>query len=198
MRFLGETGSLKDFPWPSRTHESPGFSNVIVTEAGSQVRPRTPAPGRLSAVALRRPPGNGVGGGESPGPPEDFAETHREDLRSLQSGSRVPRVGFPCRGFGFLLIGSRWRGPVDGQPPNLLPHEKPGLPESLDCPALPGMAQRKVSFRCMCGKWAVEGFLLLFDSVALPESMFSPLFVPFRELQVGWMWSLPVSARRAG
>lgn len=50
-------------------------------------------------------------GGRVSGTPEDFLETHREeDLRSSQSGSQVPWVGFPCRGFGFLFIGSRWRG----------------------------------------------------------------------------------------
>lgn len=47
---------------------------------------------------------------------------------------------------------------MDGQPPSLLPHEKLRLPESLGHPALPGTAQRKVSFRCICGKWAVQGF----------------------------------------
>ena len=48
---------------------------------------------------------------------------------------------------------------MDGQPPSLLPHEKLRLPESLGHPALPGTAQRKVSFRCICRKWAVQGFI---------------------------------------
>lgn len=59
-------------------------------------------------MALKRPPG---WGGRVSGTPEDFLETHREeDLRSSQSGSQVPWVGFPRRGFGFLFRGSRWRG----------------------------------------------------------------------------------------
>lgn len=87
---------------------------------------------------------------------------------------------------------------MDGQPPGLLPQEKPGLPESPGRPGLPGTARRKVSSGACVGNGLWKAFLLLFDSVALPESTFSPLFVPFRELQVGWMWPLPVSARRAG
>lgn len=58
----------------------------------------------------------------------------------------------------------------------------------------PSTARREASSRCVCGKWAVKGLLLLFGSLVSPESTFFPISAIRRTLSgtdavpARWHW----------
>lgn len=116
-------------------------------------------------MALKRPPG---WGGGSLGPPRTFLRpTERRTSGALNLAPRSPGLVSPAEALVSYSEEAGGGDPVDGQAPSLLPREQLGLPELLGHPVLPGAARRKVSFRCICAKWAVRGFFC-FSSIPSP------------------------------
>lgn len=131
--------------------------------------------------------------------PEDFLETHREeDLRSSQSGSQVPWSSKfpPPRALVSYSEEAGGGDPVDGQAPSLLPQGQLGLPGRWAIPSA-RRSRRKVSFRCICAKWAVRVFFLLLRFRRLAGKPFSPFFT-FLRTPSRMDVAPAVSARRIG
>lgn len=125
-------------------------------------------------MALKRPPG---WGGGSLGPPRTFLRpTERRTSGALSLAPRPPGLVSPAEALVSYSEEAGGGGPVDGQAAGLLPQEQLGLPESLGHPVLLGTARRKVSFRCICGKWAVRGFLASLRFRCLAGKHVFPIF----------------------